>query len=194
MESMYIKSAAKAEQLPEFTEGETAFIGRSNTGKSTLLNALLNRKNLARSGSTPGQTRMVNFFRLGEDRIFADLPGYGYQKGQKNVAAHWQPLVTAYLRRPNIEHIVFLLDIRRKPAEDDIELMYLISRQLPLHLVLTKSDKLNRSEVKKAKDKMEALVAEYDIKVTRIRAISCLKKQGVAELRAEIIRGSAETL
>ena len=187
METRYITSAAKAEQLPPFEQAETAFVGRSNTGKSTLLNALLNRKSLARSGSTPGQTRMINFFGLGEDSIFADLPGYGYQKGNRNVAAEWQPLVSAYLRRPNIRNIIFLLDIRRKPTEEDIGLMVQVSREHPIHLVLTKSDKLNRTDAKKAKERAKALASEHNIRIEGVRTISCLKKQGVEELRRELL-------
>lgn len=188
METRYITSAAKAEQLPAFNEAEIAFIGRSNTGKSTLLNALLNRKNLARSGATPGQTRMVNFFGLGEEHIFADLPGYGYQKGNRNSAAEWQPLVESYLQRPNIHSIIFLLDIRRKPTQEDIELMSFISGHHPIHVVLTKADKVNRSDAKKAKDRTKALAKDRSIAIRAVRAVSCLKKQGIEELRNDLIQ------
>lgn len=192
MDSRYITSAAKAEQLPELHQPEIAFIGRSNSGKSTLLNALLQRKSLARSGSTPGQTRMINFFALDNRLILADLPGYGYQKAQKNVVKHWQPLVTAYLRRPQIRHIVFLIDVRRKLNEEDQELLYLVSRQLPVQLVLTKSDKLNRAECRKARQKMLDLCQHLDIQIESASVVSCLKKQGVAELRQRLFQSDAQ--
>ncbi|MES2744397.1 MAG: ribosome biogenesis GTP-binding protein YihA/YsxC [Bdellovibrionota bacterium] len=186
METRYITSALKPEQLPVYQVPEVAFIGRSNSGKSTLLNQILGRKSLARKGSTPGQTQMVNFFGLAEKLIFADLPGYGFSAINKNVAAEWQPLVDAYLQRQNICEFLFLIDIRRDFNEQDWFIIDLLSRNLSVYVVLTKSDKLSRQEqvkrVKFLKDEMD----KKGIDVKKLLPVSSLKSDGIKELREDI--------
>lgn len=186
MESRYITSALKPEQLPVYELPEVAFIGRSNSGKSTLLNQILGRKSLARKGSTPGQTQMVNFFGLGEKLIFADLPGYGFSAINKNVADNWEPLVHTYLQRPNICEFLFLIDIRRDFNDDDWYLLDLLSRNMPLYLILTKSDKLSRQEQVKRVRAVEDLLKTKQIDVKKIRTVSSLKQDGIKELREDI--------
>ncbi len=185
MESRYITSALKPEQLPDFHLPEVAFIGRSNSGKSTLLNQILGRKSLARSGSTPGQTQMANFFGLADKMIFVDLPGYGFTQN-KNVADNWEPLVEAYLQRPNICEFLFLIDIRREFNDQDWFLIDLLSRNLPLYVVLTKSDKLSRQEQTKVVRALDAELKKRNLDVKKIRPVSSLKSDGIKELREDL--------
>lgn len=193
MNSTYITSAAEAEQLPEYDWPEVAFVGRSNCGKSSLLNALLNRKNLARASSTPGRTQMVNFFGTskGENQlIFADLPGYGYSKTGRHTRAPWEKLMGDYLIRPNLREILFLCDIRRDLDADDMELVNWLGRnanRYQLTVVLTKCDKLNQSETAKAIKKVGEIMHENLIKPDHIIAVSTLKNKGIAKLQAQLL-------
>lgn len=187
MESRYITSAAKAEQLPEFEVQEVAFLGRSNAGKSTLLNAIMGRRSLARAGRTPGLTKMVNFFSYGEKRIFADLPGYGYHAAHYDIAKDWDQLVTAYMRRPNIQFFVFLMDCRRKINDEDQSLIEAVSKHHPLIITLTKADKINRSERNQAKVKVAQKLAQHGIEVFDIITISSTKNIGIETLKKHLL-------
>lgn len=131
---------------PESELPEVAFAGRSNVGKSSLLNRLVRRKAFARVSRTPGRTREINFFRVNSSFVLADLPGYGYAKISKEKKADWKPLIEGYLRHtPNLVGVVQLLDIRREPSDDDIAMLdYLAELELPTVVVLTKTDKLSR--------------------------------------------------
>lgn len=131
---------------PESELPEVAFAGRSNVGKSSLLNRLVRRKAFARVSRTPGRTREINFFRVNSSFVLADLPGYGYAKISKEKKADWKPLIEGYLRHtPNLAGVVQLLDIRREPSDDDIAMLdYLAELELPTVVVLTKTDKLSR--------------------------------------------------
>jgi GTP-binding protein len=188
MEASYITSAMKSQQLPRYTLPEVAFIGRSNTGKSSLLNSLLGRVNLARASRTPGRTQMINFFDVGGRLIFVDLPGYGFSVARPEVAANWQELIDAYLQRPNIRDFLFLMDVRRDVTVEDLALMELLGRNIPLLIVLTKADKLSRSKVNEAVQKVRAAAAARQIPVRDILAISSLKRTGIRELRELLIR------
>jgi GTP-binding protein len=131
---------------PESELPEVAFAGRSNVGKSSLLNRLVRRKAFARVSRTPGRTREINFFRVNSSFILADLPGYGYAKISKEKKADWKPLIEGYLKRTTaLAGVVQLLDIRREPSDDDIAMLdYLAELELPTIVVLTKTDKLSR--------------------------------------------------
>jgi GTP-binding protein len=193
MNSTYITSAAKAEQLPVYDWPEIAFVGRSNCGKSSLLNALLNRKNLARASSTPGRTQMVNFFGItkGENQvIFADLPGYGFSAIGRHARKPWEELMGEYLVRPNIREILFLADIRREPDDEDIELLTWLGRnanRYELSVVLTKADKLNQSETAKAVAKLKKIADAQNIKTARVLAVSTLKNKGIPALQEKLL-------
>lgn len=139
---------------------EVAFAGRSNVGKSALLNRLVRRKAFARVSRTPGRTREINFFRVNDRFILTDLPGYGYARISKEKRADWKPLIEGYLRRtPTLAGVVQLLDIRREPSEDDVSMLdYLAELELPAVVVLTKTDKLSRSAAdERTRDIMRAL-------------------------------------
>jgi GTP-binding protein len=194
METTYITSAAKAEQLPAYELPEIAFFGRSNVGKSSLLNALLNRKNLAKHSATPGRTQMVNFFGLGKKLIFADLPGYGFSAIKKDVRKEWQPLITEYVKRPNIKEFLFLLDCRRMPNEEDLDLMYHLGRQLPLLVVLTKADKISRGKRKAHEQKVKSFLQKNEIEVKEVVSVSNInKKEGIEALREIILNHAADS-
>jgi len=133
---------------PESELPEVAFAGRSNVGKSSLLNTLVRRKAFARVSRTPGRTREINFFRVNSHFVLADLPGYGYAKISKEKKADWKPLIEGYLRHTaTLAGVVQLLDIRRDPSDDDIQMLdYLAELELPTVAVLTKLDKVSRLE------------------------------------------------
>lgn len=187
MDTKYITSAATASQLPVYEQPELAFFGRSNTGKSTLLNTLIGRRNLARMSRTPGRTQMVNFFSVNERLILADLPGYGYSEAQKDVARNWQPLVDAYVLRPNIREFLFLMDCRREAGEEDLNLMFFLAKQLPLRIILTKSDKLSKSQVNMKKSKLSALLKAEGIEFHDIYPTSSTKKTGIQKLWDDVL-------
>ncbi len=130
-------------QIPECDRIEIAFAGRSNVGKSTLINKIFNRKNLARVSSVPGKTATINFYRL-ENVYFADLPGYGYAKVAKSEKRRWAELIEGYLNADRDIRLVFLLiDMRHAPSTDDIHMIeYLVEAELPFVIILTKADKL----------------------------------------------------
>ena len=132
---------------PEATLPEIAFAGRSNVGKSSLLNRLVRRKAFARVSRTPGRTREINFFRVNDRFVLVDLPGYGYARISKERKAAWRPMIEAYLRHsPELRGIVQLLDARREPSGDDVEMLdFLADVGVPVVVVVTKIDKLTRS-------------------------------------------------
>lgn len=139
---------------------EVAFAGRSNVGKSSLLNRLVRRKAFARVSRTPGRTREINFFRVNDKFILADLPGYGYARVSKERKADWRPLIEGYLRRtPTLAGVVQLLDIRREPSEDDISMLdFLAEIEVPTVVVLTKIDKVGRqAAAERGEEIMKAL-------------------------------------
>lgn len=144
----FLVSAVSPDQYPPVDLPEVAFVGRSNVGKSSLINRLVNRKNLVRTSKTPGCTQMLNFFEINHRWRFVDLPGYGYARVPVAVRKQWRPMVETYLLgRDNLRGIVFILDARRLPSPDDLTLWYwLQSRALPVILVVTKVDKLSRNK------------------------------------------------
>lgn len=147
----FVKSAVKPSQYPEYDFPEFAFAGRSNVGKSSLINTLILRKDLVKTSSKPGCTQLINFFLVNGMISFVDLPGYGYAKVSKKIRSQWQPMVNLYLEnRKNLLGLVLLIDIRRDPEEEEFELMrWLETHGIPYLLVLTKSDKLSKTNQQK---------------------------------------------
>jgi len=141
----YIKAAVKPDQFPEPALPEVAFAGRSNVGKSSLINTLVHRKKLAQTSATPGKTRLIHFYDINHRFSFVDLPGYGYAKVSAETRRSWRPMVEHYLQgRPNLVLVVLILDIRRDPSGDDVALAEWLSHHHIRHLfVLTKADKLS---------------------------------------------------
>ncbi|MBN2178901.1 MAG: YihA family ribosome biogenesis GTP-binding protein [Deltaproteobacteria bacterium] len=145
----FIKSATDPSHYPEDTLPEIAFAGRSNVGKSSLINTLLQRKKLARMSNTPGRTQLINFFLVNDELFFVDLPGYGYAKVPLEIKKKWGPMVERYLKsRKNLRMVILILDIRRDPTKDDLSLVsWLYTYGIKPVFVLTKSDKLSKSRV-----------------------------------------------
>ncbi len=146
----YELTAVKPSQYPEGNKPEIALVGRSNVGKSTIINTLLNRRNLARVSSSPGKTRGLNFYNIDDKLYLVDLPGYGYAKTSKSQKSEWGNFINNYLNlRPQLKLIVMLVDIRHAPSEDD-KVMYnwIIEHGMPHIIVATKADKISRGQIK----------------------------------------------
>lgn len=176
-------SFGRIDQLPESDLVELVFAGRSNVGKSSLINKFFNRKNLARVSAVPGKTQTINFFRL-ENVRFADLPGYGYAKVAKDSKAKWSNLIGGYFEAGRRIELVFqLVDMRHPPTKDDLQMInYLIENEFPFVIVLTKQDKLSQ---KQQRERLEALQNEipYADQIQMI-PFSAETGYGVDELRA----------
>jgi GTP-binding protein len=181
----FVGSAASQEQFPRDGLPEVAFLGRSNVGKSSLLNALAGTKGLARVSSTPGRTRLVNFFRVGEELLLADLPGYGYARVPEAMRQDWERLVTCYLEgREALALAVFLVDARHDPSDGDETLRsYLDQSGLPYVVAATKVDKLGGGEAARRRG---ALVRGIGRNALGVVAVSTLTGQGIGELWATI--------
>ncbi len=149
----FVISAVQAAQFPRDGKPQIAFAGRSNVGKSSLINALLHRKNLVKTSATPGKTQLINFFNINDSLYFVDLPGYGYARVPASVTDAWAPMIEGYLRdSPRLAAVVVLLDSRREPDQRDVRLLEWLARySIPAIIVLTKIDKLNRQESDRAR-------------------------------------------
>ena len=156
-----LESAAGANQFPDLVMPEIAFAGRSNVGKSTLINSLLTRKKLVKTSSTPGKTRLINFFLINEIFCLVDLPGYGFAKVPAEMRESWRKLIETYLsRRDNLRGVVLIIDIRHGPTAQDRQLKsWLDFHKRPMLVVASKSDKLSRgkcaSQLQKIKKELE---------------------------------------
>ncbi|MGZ4105796.1 MAG: ribosome biogenesis GTP-binding protein YihA/YsxC [Tumebacillaceae bacterium] len=150
-DAQFVISAVKPEQYPEGELPEIALAGRSNVGKSSLTNKLLNRRGLARTSATPGKTQQLNYYLINNDFYFVDLPGYGFARVPKDVKAQWGKMVTTYLdKRDNLKLVLQLVDIRHAPSKEDVEMyQYLAHYNRPHAVVVTKADKISRGQYQK---------------------------------------------
>ncbi len=157
----FVKSATSPSGYPPGDLPEVAFAGRSNVGKSSLINALLQRKQLARTSNTPGRTQLINFFNVNNEYLFVDLPGYGFARVPEAVKREWGPMIETYLReRSCLKLVIFILDIRRTPSKEDRDLKaWLDFYGLKTLFILTKSDKLSRGERKKRQREIGELLS-----------------------------------
>lgn len=186
----YVASYGRYSQIPPAERVEIAFAGHSNVGKSTLINKLFNRKNLARVSSVPGKTATINFYGL-ENIYFVDLPGYGYAKVAKSEKERWSGLIDGYLSSDRDIRLVFMLvDMRHAPTKEDLKMIdYLIETEMPFVLVLTKADKLKKTEREK---RMEAFKTEIPcFEDMHVIPFSSMTYEGVEELR-EIVEDVTE--
>jgi GTP-binding protein len=147
----FIKSATAPSHYPVDQLPEVAFAGKSNVGKSSLINTLVGRKRLARISAAPGKTRLINFFKINSELYFVDLPGYGYAKVSRAIKETWGPMIEGYLKHSsNLDLVILILDIRRDLAENDLDLIHWLSHyRRRVVFVLTKIDKLSKNDVKK---------------------------------------------
>jgi len=184
-QAKFINSAPKLIDAPEDQGKEVAFAGRSNAGKSSAINTLTRQKALARISKTPGRTQLLNFFEIDEQRKFVDLPGYGYAKVPLSVKKQWHRMMENYLhKRDALCGIVLVMDVRHPLTDFDMQMIeWCEHTQLPLHILLTKADKLNFGAAKNILLKVQQELLEVDVTVS-LQLFSSLKKTGVDEIHA----------
>ncbi|WP_422040170.1 ribosome biogenesis GTP-binding protein YihA/YsxC [Roseibium sp.] len=185
----FLTSVTDMSNLPDAAGTEIAFAGRSNVGKSSLINALTGRKGLARTSSTPGRTQMLNFFVAPDTPLtIVDMPGYGYAQAPKELVDAWTNLVFSYLRgRPNLRRVILLVDSRHGIKKNDLEAMALLDRAAVVYqVVLTKSDKIKPPQLARLVSETEAALAKRVAAHPLIVATSSEKNRGIDELRAEL--------
>ena len=180
---------------PETTLPEVAFAGRSNVGKSSLLNKLVRRKAFARVSNTPGRTREINFFEVNKQFVLVDLPGYGYARISKERRAEWRPLIEGYLRRSvNLRGVVQLIDVRREPTDEDMQMLDFLSEVgVPTIVAVTKVDKLTKSA---AGVRVQELTDALGIDSEQVIPFSAVSGQGRDDLASAIVsltQASSET-
>ncbi len=188
-ESKFVKGVVDIEGLPKADRPEVAFAGRSNVGKSTLINALCNRKALARASNTPGRTQEVNFFDLASGRLYlVDLPGYGFADAPKNHVDAWSRFTLDYLRtRTKLKRVFLLIDSRRGVGDVDADIMNQFDTSaVAYQIVLTKADKLKKSELEPTQAGVLAALKKRPAAHPRVIVTSSEKGFGLPELRAEI--------
>ncbi len=184
----FIWGATTAESLPPDKLNEIAFVGRSNAGKSSLVNALTGRKSLARVSQTPGATRQINFFNLADRLMLVDLPGYGFAKRSKTEAQAWQEMIFSYLRRrARLRRVALLIDARRGVMDSDLQVMALLDQTAVSYgLVLTKADELKPAERNSAVEKAAAEAARHTAALAEVQLTSALAGDGIADLRTHL--------
>jgi GTP-binding protein len=183
----FMLSVAELKQLPPDQGVEVAFVGRSNAGKSSVLNQLVQNKQLARTSKTPGRTQLINLFSLDAHRRLVDLPGYGYAKVSREVRQQWHTLLDAYLRgRTSLRGLVLVSDIRHPLKEFDQQILtWACQGRLPVHVLLNKADKLSASAAKKTFHDVCHEMVRFSDNVT-VQIFSALKNLGVPELRDKL--------
>jgi GTP-binding protein len=181
----FITSAPSLAACPASALPEIAFAGRSNVGKSSLINTLLNRKGLVRTSSTPGRTQMLNFFAINENLHFVDLPGYGFAKAPRAVRERWQPMIRDYLAgRANLRAVVWLLDVRREPSDEDLRFLdWLEETERPTIPVITKVDKFSRNQLAR---QLTAIARATGLERELLTPFSAVTREGVAEVWSRI--------
>jgi GTP-binding protein len=186
----FVISAVGSKQFPKDDKPHIAIAGRSNVGKSSLINALLHRKNLVKTSATPGKTQLINFFIINKQFYFVDLPGYGYARVPRAVTDAWAPMIEGYIKDASeLQAVVVLLDARREPDERDARLVeWLRQYNIPAIYVMTKTDKLNRQESQKAGQTIKSRLGIEDMPILT----SAKNGQGIKELWGEIRKRLAE--
>ncbi|MCB9982840.1 MAG: YihA family ribosome biogenesis GTP-binding protein [Rhodospirillales bacterium] len=182
----FMLGVAALKQLPTADMPEIAFAGRSNVGKSSLVNALTGRKTLAKTSNTPGRTQQLNYFNLGGGLYMVDMPGYGYAKVSKTQRDQWTQLIFDYLRgRPTLQCVFILIDARHGLKDTDIELMKMLdTAAVQYRIILTKTDKVKREELEKVSNKITATLKKHPAAFPKLLPTSAHKGAGLEEFRA----------
>lgn len=185
-ESRFISSAWQPHQFPADEGAEVAFAGRSNSGKSSALNAIAGRKGLARTSKTPGRTQLINFFGLDGAQRLVDLPGYGFAKVPERMRDHWRELLSRYIEaRDSLAGLVIVMDARRPLTDFDVQMLdWSRANGLSTHVLLTKADKLSRGEAGTVLKEVRAKVEG----VATVQLFSAVAKTGVDDARREVLR------
>lgn len=184
----FVAGAATIESLPEFSEPEIAFIGRSNVGKSSLVNALVGQNKLAKTSQNPGHTKQLNFFKLAGRLMLVDMPGYGYAKVSKTRKSEWDNLIASYLcGRPTLKRACLLIDSRRGIMPHDDEFMSMLDDSaVNYQIILTKIDTLSKSEASEILQTVANALKSHAAAHPRIIATSSQDKRGIEELQEEL--------
>jgi GTP-binding protein len=187
-ECTFVKGVVALTGLPDADRSEIAFAGRSNVGKSSLVNALTGRNTLARTSNTPGRTRELNFFSLTPGLFLVDLPGYGYARVERALVEKWIELLKAYLAgRPNLKRICILIDSRHGLKASDIEMMDMLDvAAVTYQIILTKADKIPAAKLKGRIEGVQKKISRRPAAHPVVLVTSSFKKQGIEELRAEL--------
>ena len=182
----FLKSAPSIRQCPDDEGAEIAFAGRSNAGKSSAINALTRQTKLARTSKTPGRTQLINFFTLTEQIRLVDLPGYGFAKVPLATKQEWERNLAEYLqKRKSLKGVVLLMDIRHPLQEYDLQMVRWAHQcNLPIHLLLTKADKLNNGPARATQLAVEKRLRSEGVDNFSVQTFSALKKTGIAELES----------
>ncbi len=192
----FVKSAPTMDDLPPATLPEIAFAGRSNVGKSSLLNALTGRKGLARTSNTPGRTQLLNIFDLGEPATLrlVDMPGYGYAEAPKKMVEAWKRAVFDYLRgRASLKRVLLLIDSRRGVGQVDEDVMELLdSAAVSYQIVLTKADKVKASWITKLEAELPVTLKTHPASFPQVLATSSEKNSGIEELRMAVLAAATD--
>ena len=186
-QASFITSAAKLSQSPEDSGYEIAFAGRSNAGKSSAINTLCQQTSLARTSRTPGRTQLLNFFRVDDQRRLVDLPGYGYAAVAQNIKADWQGALADYLeKRECLRGVILMMDSRHPLKDYDIQMLEWANHiEIPVHVLLTKVDKLNRKEQAISLERVHAALKEFSLDFS-VQLFSSLKRWGVDEAHEKL--------
>jgi GTP-binding protein len=184
-QAQYLKSATELAQLPADKGWEAAFIGRSNAGKSSAINAITAIRGLARTSSTPGQTQMINLFSIDKDRRMIDLPGYGYAKVPRTIKERWEKMVDEYLEsRRCLRGLILVMDIRHPLKEGDQQLIsWSVKCEVPVHILLTKADKLSTQEARKVHKEVSSALEAFGSTVS-VQIFSAMQMQGIEEAQS----------
>ncbi len=184
-QTQYLLSAYDLSQMPADTGAEVAFVGRSNAGKSSVINAITEKRGLARTSKTPGRTQLINFFSVTGDVRLADLPGYGFARAPKAMQAHWGEMMRRYLEtRQSLQALLLITDIRRLLNDVDEQMLaWCDAVELPVHVILNKSDKLSFGAASQALLRMQHSLSEPSSGCKhQVQLFSALKKSGLDEL------------
>jgi GTP-binding protein len=189
-ECEFLRGVPSLIDLPDFGQPEISFAGRSNVGKSSIINALTDRTTLARTSNTPGRTQQLNFFSLGKRLVLVDMPGYGYAKASQSSINEWNVLIDLYLKgRPTLRRVYVLVDARHGLKENDHEMMKMLDEAaVSYRLVVTKIDKISAAQLEQLHITLENQIKKNAAAYPYVSRTSAVTKSGIGELRAEISR------